>query len=77
MGAESALLASLITSGAGLLGVILSKCKMVYKRDSEGNCSPICAFSDKALIPEDHEIDVFHEQVGTDIPVLIITKKTG
>ena len=32
-------------------------------------------FSDKALTPEDHEIEVFHEQVGNDIPVLIITKK--
>ena len=59
MGAESALLASLITSGAGLLGVILAKCKMIYKRDADGNCSPICAFSDKALTPEDHEIEIF------------------
>ena len=33
------------------------------------------AFSDKALTPDDHEIEVFHEQVGNDIPVLIITKK--
>ena len=75
--AESALLAGLITSGAGLLGVVLSKCKMVYKRDAEGNCSPICAFSDKAIIPDDHEIEVFHEHVGSDVPVLIITKKAG
>ena len=75
--AESALLASLITSGAGLLGVVLSKSKMVYKRDAEGNCSPICAFSDKAIIPDDHEIEVFHEHVGSDVPVLIITKKAG
>ena len=76
MGAESALLASLITSGAGIIGVILAKCKCLYKRDTDGNCSPIFAFSDKALTPEDHEIEVFHEQVGNDIPVLIITKKS-
>ena len=77
MGAESALLASLITSGAGLLGVILAKCKMIYKRDADGNCSPICAFSDKALTPDDHEIEISHENVGNDIPVLLITKKAS
>ena len=41
MGAESAILASLVTAGSGLLGVILAKCKCLYKRDVDGNCSPI------------------------------------
>ena len=77
MGAESAILASLVTAGSGLLGVILAKCKMIYKRDPEGNCSPICAFSDKALMPDEHEIEIFHERVGDDVPVLIITKKAA
>ena len=77
MGAESAILASLVTAGSGLLGVILAKCKMIYKRDSEGNRSPICAFSDKALMPDEHEIEIFHERVGDDVPVLIITKKAA
>ena len=26
---------------------------------------------------DEHEIDIFHETVGTDIPVLIITKKAA
>ena len=77
MGAESAILASLVTAGSGLLGVILAKCKMIYKRDPEGNCSPICAFSDKALMPDEHEIENVHERVGDDVPVLIITKKAA
>ena len=76
MGSESAILASLVTAGSGLLGVVLAKCKMIYKRDAEGNCSPICAFSDKALTPDEHEIEIFHEFVD-DIPVLIITKKAA
>ena len=75
MGAESAILASLVTAGSGLPGVVLAKC--LYKRDAEGNCSPIFAFSDKALQPDEHEIDIFHETVGDDIPVLIITKKAA
>ena len=77
MGAESAILASLVTAGSGLLGVILAKCKCMYKRDPDGNCAPIFAFSDKALAPDEHEIDIYHECVGDDIPVLIITKKAA
>ena len=77
MGAKSAILASLVTAGSGLLGVVLAKCKMMYKRDTDGNCSPVCAFSDKAIAPDEHEIDIFHERVGDDIPVLIITKKAA
>ena len=77
MGAESAILASLVTAGSGLLGVILAKCKCLYKRDADGNCAPTFAFSDKALTPDEHEIEIFHESVGSDIPVLIITKKAA
>ena len=77
MGAESATLASLVTAGSGLLGVSLAKCKCLYKRDAEGNCSPIFAFSDKATQPDEHEIEIFHERVGDDVPVLIITKKAA
>ena len=77
MEAESAILASVVTAGSGLLGVILAKCKMIYKRDAEGNCTPTCAFSDKAITQEEHEIEIFHERVGDDIPVLIITKKAS
>ena len=77
MGAESAILASLVTAGSGLLGVVLAKCKCLYKRDADGSCAPIFAFSDKAIAPDEHEIEIFHETVGADIPVLIITEKAA
>ena len=35
------------------------------------------AFSDKALASDEHEIDIYHERVGDDIPVLTITKKAA
>ena len=76
MGAESAILATLVTAGSGLLGVVLAKMRCMYKRDMDGNCSPSCAFSDKALTPDEHEIENFHEFVD-DVPVLIITKKAA
>ncbi len=49
----------------------------MYKRDADGNGSPIFAFSDKAIAPDEHEIDIFHERVGDVIHVLIITKKAA
>ena len=75
MGVESALLGSIVATVGGLAGVVLAKCRCVYRRNEEGVCLPSCGFSDKPLVPEDHEIEVFHEHVD-DIPVLIITKKT-
>ena len=73
-GTEGMMIGSLITSGSALIGVVLAKCRCIYKRDSEGNCSPACGFSDKPL-NDHHEIDIFEQQVD-DVPVIIITKKT-
>ena len=74
MGAESALLGSLITSISGLLAVCISKCKCIY-RHTENGCEPACGFSDRPLAPDDHEIEIFNEHIS-DIPVLIISKKS-
>ena len=71
MGVESALLGSIVTTIGGLLGVVLSKCRCVYKRDDEG-CNPACGFSDKPL-NDHHEIDIFEHTID-DTAVLIITK---
>ena len=74
MGAESALLGSLITSISGLLAVCTSKCKCIY-RHTENGCEPSCGFSDRPIAPDHHEIEIFNETVN-DIPVLIISKKS-
>ena len=75
-GAESMAIGSLITTCGGLMGVRLSKCRCIYRRDEEGCCGTgtACGFSDKPL-NDHHEIDIFEYHVA-DIPVLIITKKT-
>ena len=75
MGAESALLGSLVTAASGLVGVILAKCRCVYRRTEEGVCLPSCGFSDKPLTPEEHEIEVMKEHVD-DVEILIISKKS-
>ena len=74
MGVESALLGSIVATVGGLAGVVLAKCRCVYKRNDDGECSPACGFSDKPL-NDHHEIEIFEHQIH-DTPVLIITKKT-
>ncbi len=77
MGGETAILASLVTAGSGLLGVALAKCKCMYTRDADGSCPPIFTSSDKAIAPDEHEIHIFHERVGDDNPALIFTKRAA
>ena len=74
MGVESALLGSIVTTIGGLLGVVLSKCRCIYKRDDDG-CNPPCGFSDKPL-NDHHEIDIFEHTID-DTAVLILTKKVN
>ena len=73
-GSESMAVGSLITALSGLAGAALAKCKCIYRRDSDNRCQPACGFSDASLIPEEHELEILHEQID-DIPVLILTKK--
>lgn len=75
MGAESMAIGSIITTFGGLCGVVLSKCKCIYKRDDEGNCSPIFSFTDKPIQADNDEIKINHENLGGEIPVIIISKK--
>ena len=72
-GTEGMMIGSLITSESALIGVVLAKCRCIYKRDSDGNCSPVCGISDKPL-NDHHEIGIFEHLIDAT-PVLIITKK--
>ena len=74
-GSESMAIGNLITAISGLAGAALAKCKCIYRRDAHDRCQPACGFSNEALIPEEHELEIVHQQVD-DIPVLIITKKS-
>ena len=66
-GTDGMLIGSLITSGNALVEIMLAKCRCIYERDSERNCSTACGYSDKPL--SDHrEIDIF-QRTADDIPV--------
>ena len=74
MGGSEVALGSLITAASGMIGVILAKCRCVYRRDDEGTCMPACGFTDKSLLPEKHELEIVHETID-DVDILILTKK--
>ena len=73
MGAESALLATLITSVTGLCGMCIQKVKCAYRHTDEG-CSPNCAFMDAKLEKDNDELEV-HTVQANGLDLLYVGKK--
>ena len=73
-GAETAILASTISSAFSLATLVISRVKCYYERNEDG-CSPKCACVDHPILSDDHEIDITESKLS-DTPVLIISKKT-
>ncbi len=70
---EASLLGSLVTSSFALAGLIVSRIKCKYARDSEGDCNPVCACQN-APLDDAHELSI--ERIELDnMEVAIITKK--
>ena len=72
MGAESALLATLITSVTGLCGMCIQKVKCAYRHTDEG-CQPACACVDGRLEKES-ELEV-HSVQANGLDLLYVGKK--
>ena len=73
MGAESALLGSLITTAGGLLMQLIAKIKCVYRHTEEG-CQPACACMDKPLERDNDELEV-HTVSANDIDLIYVARK--
>ena len=72
MGAESALLGSLITTAGGLLMTLIAKIKCVYRHTEDG-CSPACACMDGKLEKE-QELEV-HTVQANSVDLIYVAKK--
>ena len=72
MGAESALLATLITSVTGLCGMCIQNVKCAYRHTDEG-CQPACACMDGRLEKES-ELEV-HSVQANGLDLLYVGKK--
>ena len=74
MGAETAILASTISSAFSLATLIISRIKCYYERTEDG-CAPKCACMDHPILSDDHEIEITESKLN-DTSVLIISKKS-
>ena len=73
MGAESALLGSLITTVGGLLGMLCQKVKCVYRHTEDG-CSPACACMDGKIEKDNDELEV-HTVQANSIDLIYVARK--
>jgi len=74
-GAETAILASTISSAFSLATLVISRVKCYYERSDDNGCNPKCACMDHPILSDDHEIDITESKLS-DTPVLSISKKT-
>ena len=71
---DAALQGSIWTGGLGLLTLLCSRIRCLYKRDDEGNCSPICGCTEKSI--QGHEdVEVHELVVGDTQAVLLLPRK--
>ena len=73
MGAESALLGSLITTAGGLLMQRTARSKCVYRHDQDG-CQPACACVDDKFENDNDELEV-HTVSANDVNLIYVAKK--
>ena len=73
MGAESALLATLITSIPGLCGMCIQKIKCAYRHTEEG-CQPACACMDGKLEKDNDELEI-HTVQANGLDLIYVAKK--
>ena len=73
MGAESALLGSLITTAGGVLMQLISKIKYVYRHHQYG-CQPACACMDGKIEKDNDELEV-HTVTANDVDPIYVAKK--
>ena len=70
MGAETAILASTISSALSIATGIISRIKRYYERSDEQGCNPKCACMEHPILSDDHEIEIT-ESMLSDTPVII------
>ena len=73
MGAETAILASAISSAFSIATLIISRITCYYEHTDTG-CHPKCACMDHPILSDDHEIEITQSMLS-DTPVVIISKK--
>ena len=72
---DPALQGSALATIAGIITLIVSKVRCIYKRESEGNCGPcICGCTEKSIQESHEEIEVKEVSLGGVEAILLIPK---
>ena len=73
---DAALLGSMWTGGLGVLTLVISRIRCLYKRDEEGHCGPcVCGCTEKALTPDTEWIETKEIEIGDHHAVPLLPKK--
>ena len=73
---DGALVGSMWTGGLGILTLCIAKIKCYYTRDTDGNCSPVCACMDSKLRESHEDIEIREIDLGGDAHgVLLLPRK--
>ena len=70
---DQALLGSVWTGSLGLLTLMISRIRCLYKRDEHG-CHPICACTEKGIQPDD-DIEIHEVTVGDRHAVILLPSR--
>ena len=72
---DPALMGSALATAAGIITLIVSKIRCIYKRDDQGNCGPcVCGCTDKSIQESHEDIEVKEITLGGVDAVLLIPR---
>ena len=72
---DPALQGSMLATMAGIITLVVSRIRCVYKRDQEGNCGPcICGCTEKSIQESHDEVDVREVSVGGVDAILLLPR---
>ena len=72
---DAALLGSMWAGGLGLITLVCSRIRCIYRRGEEGCQGCICGCTDKSIQQDHEEVEVHSIEIGGTDAVLLLPKK--
>ena len=72
---DPALQGSLATGILGVVSLIVSRIRCLYKRDEDHNCNPICGCTEKSIQADHEEVECREVEIGDTKGILLLPKR--
>ena len=72
---DPALQGSLATGILGVVSLVVSRIRCLYKRDEEGGCNSICGCTEKSIQTEHEFVECREVEIGDTKGILLLPKK--